>query len=65
MHQLRDVVVRLRSGQSERKTARAAGMGRDRVAQIRERARKLGSDLLTRGRTEEVEFGFIPLRPSE
>ena len=26
MHQLRDVVVRLRSGQSERKTARAAGM---------------------------------------
>jgi len=42
MHQLRDVVVRLRSGQSERKTARAAGMGRDRVAQIRERARKLG-----------------------
>ena len=42
MHQLRDVVVRLRSGQSERKTARAAGMGRDRVAQIRERVRKLG-----------------------
>ena len=42
MHQLRDVVVRLRSGQSERKTARAAGMGRGRVAQIRERARKLG-----------------------
>jgi len=42
MHHFRDVIVRLRSGQSERKAARAARMGRDRVAQIRDRAKQLG-----------------------
>lgn len=62
MHHFRDVLVRLRAGQSERKTARAARMGRDRVAEIRERARELGwlDSASPMPSDEEVAAAFEP-----